>query len=98
MTGSANEVLLVGQIGGKIYYHQQLLLENNSAEIKIDKSFFPSGIMQLTAFSGRGMPLAERLVYNNRYDYMKIRMNATDTTVAEGTKFRLDFSVTDHRQ
>jgi TonB-dependent SusC/RagA subfamily outer membrane receptor len=93
---SANEVLLVGQIGGRIYYHHLLLLENNASEIVIDKSYFPSGIMQLTAFSSRGMPLAERLVYNNRLDYMKIRMDATDTFVAEGNKLRLNFSVTDN--
>jgi TonB-dependent SusC/RagA subfamily outer membrane receptor len=93
---TANEVLLVGQIGGKIYYHQRVLLENNSTGITIDKAYFPSGIMQLTAFSGRGMPLAERLVYNNRFDNMKIRMTATDTSVAEGTKLLLTFSVADH--
>ena len=93
---TANEVLLVGQIGGKIYYHRRVLLENNSAEITVDKTYFPSGIMQLTAFSGRGMPLAERLVYNNRLDYMKIRMTAMDTYVAEGTKLLLTFSSTDH--
>ncbi len=92
---SANEILLVGQIGSKIYFHKQVLLENNSAEIEISKAFFPSGIMQLTAFSGRGMPLAERLVYNNRYDYMKISMTATDTTVEDGTKLLLTFSATD---
>jgi TonB-dependent SusC/RagA subfamily outer membrane receptor len=93
---TANEVLLVGQIGGKIYFHERVLLENNSAEISVDKGFFPSGILQLTAFSGRGMPLAERLLYNNRFDNMKITMTAMDTSVAEGTKLLLAFSVTDH--
>ncbi len=93
---TANEVLLVGQIGGKIYYHQRVLLEKNSIEITVDKGYFPSGILQLTAFSGRGIPLAERLIYNNRLDNMKITMNATDTSVAEGTKLLLTFSVTDH--
>lgn len=92
---SANEILLVGQIGGKIYYHHMLVLEKNSAEVTLDKAYFPSGIMQITAFSGRGMPLAERLVYNNRLDYMMINMTATDTSVAEGTKLLLTFSVTD---
>jgi TonB-dependent SusC/RagA subfamily outer membrane receptor len=92
---TANEVLLVGQIGGRIYYHRTVYLENNSNELTIEKAHFPSGIMQLTAFSGRGMPLAERLVYNNRQDYMKIRMAATDTFDAKGIKLLLNFSVTD---
>ena len=93
---TANEVLLVGQIGGKIYYHHRVLLQNNSADLTIDKAIFPSGIMQLTAFSGRGMPLAERLIFNNRLDYMRIKMTAMDTTVAEGTKLLLTFSVRDY--
>jgi TonB-dependent SusC/RagA subfamily outer membrane receptor len=92
----ANEVLLVGQIGGRIYYHHRVLLENNSTEFTIDKGYFPSGILQLTAFSVRGMPLAERLVFNNRLDNMKIKMTATDTAVAEGTKLLLRFSAKDH--
>lgn len=93
---STNEVLLVAQIGGRIYYHHRVFLENNSFQISIDKAYFPSGIMQLTAFSGRGMPLAERLLYNNRHDFMKIRMTATDTFMAEGIRLKLTFSVTDH--
>ena len=44
----------------------------------IDKAFFPSGVIHLTAFSGRGLPLAERLIYNNRNDHMRISMSATD--------------------
>lgn len=95
---SANEVLLVGQIGGQVYYNRRVLLENNESEISIDKTLFPSGIMQLTAFSNRGMPLAERLVFNNRLDYMKINMTAVDTFVQEGTRLLLTFSVTDHRK
>jgi TonB-dependent SusC/RagA subfamily outer membrane receptor len=92
---TANEVILVGQIGGKIYYRQSVQLENNAREVVVNKSYFPSGIMQLTAFSGRGMPLAERLIFNNRLDYMKIRMTASDTLVDEGNKLLLSFSVTD---
>ena len=93
---SANEVLLVGQIGGKIYYNSLAVLENNSAEITIDKTIFPSGIMQLTAFSSRGIPLAERLVYINRLDFMKIRMIAEDTSESEGNRLLLKFFVTDN--
>ena len=53
--------------------------------------------MQLTAFSGRGMPLAERLVFNNRYDNMKIRFSAADTIADDGAKLLLNLYATDEK-
>ncbi len=82
--------------GARYIIISSVLLENNSAEITIDKAIFQAESCSLPHFPGRGMPLAERLVYNNRLDYMKIKMTATDTFVAEGTKLLLTFSVTDH--
>ena len=35
------------------------------------------------------MPLAERLVFNNRFDAMHIRMSASDTTIGESRKILL---------
>jgi TonB-dependent SusC/RagA subfamily outer membrane receptor len=92
---TANEVILVGQTGGRIYYQEILTLQKGLAQVSIKKTLFPSGIMQLTAFSGRGLPLAERLVFINRLDNMRIRFSATDTAVEEGTKLLFSIQVTD---
>jgi len=92
---SANEVILVGQVGGKIFYHTVLNLENDSAGADVPKSRFPVGILQLTAFSGRGDPLAERLVYINRPDFLKIRFEAADSFGEDGIKVIVNISVTD---
>ncbi len=92
---SANEILLVGQIGGKMYFTRHVQMEEKPVNISIEKQFFPSGIMQITAFNTRAMPLAERLVFINRLDYMKIRLIATDTLVNESKKVRLEVRVTD---
>jgi hypothetical protein len=92
---TANEVILVGQIGGRIYYHEILTLEKGLAQTVIRKSIFPSGVMQLTAFSGRGLPMAERLIFVNRHDYMRIRFSAADSFADEGRKLLFSVLVTD---
>jgi hypothetical protein len=51
--------------------------------------------MQLTAFSGRGEPLAERLVFINRQDYMRIRFDAADSTSSDGVKVVVTITTTD---
>ena len=94
---TANEVILVGQVGGRIYYHEVLTLEEGRKQADIDKGFFPGGVIHLTAFSGRGLPLAERLIFNNRNDHMRISMNATDYLAEDGTKILLTLNVRDHQ-
>jgi len=49
----ANEVLLTGQVGGRIYYNDVIRLEDGKATLELSKLKFPGGILQLTAFSGR---------------------------------------------
>ncbi len=89
---TAQEIIIVGQVGGKIYYHDIVKLNNNTAQSEISERHFPSGIMQLTAFSGRGVPLAERLVFIGMRDEMKIRFFASDTFAREGKMILLEIS------
>ncbi len=91
----ANEVILAGQSGGTLYYHNILSLENGQAAVTIPKSMFPGGIMQLTVFSGRGEPVAERLVFINRIPFMRIQFKASDTLTEKGTKIIFDITTTD---
>jgi TonB-dependent SusC/RagA subfamily outer membrane receptor len=91
----AREVILAGQSGGTLYYHHILTLEKGEAAVTISKSLFPGGIMQLTVFSGRGEPVAERLVFINRIPVMRIQFKASDTLTEKGTKINLDLITTD---
>jgi TonB-dependent SusC/RagA subfamily outer membrane receptor len=91
----ANEIILVGQVGGQLYYHTILHSEGGQAEVDIMKNIFPTGIIQFTAFSGRGEPLAERLVFNNRSDLMRILFNASDSVTDKGTKVILRINTAD---
>jgi TonB-dependent SusC/RagA subfamily outer membrane receptor len=51
--------------------------------------------VQLTLFSGRGEPLAERLVFVDHDDEMKIAFRASDVYSDEGAKIRFDIWVSD---
>jgi TonB-dependent SusC/RagA subfamily outer membrane receptor len=92
---TANELIIVGQVGGKIYYHSIVRLENRKATLEIPKNYFPGGVMQLTAFSGRGEPLSERLVFISNDDFMKISFLASDTIAENGHKIILEMRASD---
>lgn len=92
---TANEVILTGQTGGKIYYGHIIRLENGEATAEIPTARIPGGIMQITAFSGRSEPLAERLVFVDHRNHMNIRLTPTDTLTEEGRKIYLTVSTTD---
>jgi TonB-dependent SusC/RagA subfamily outer membrane receptor len=75
----ANEIIIIGQVRGMIYYQQIINLSDGPVTVPVRKALFPAGIVQFTFFSGRIIPLAERLVFVDRNDFMKISMQAYDT-------------------
>lgn len=95
---TANELIIVGQVGGIIYYYKIIRLEDGKGEVEITRDKFPAGILQLTAFSGRGIPLTERLVFITAAGIMKIDFSASDSATEEGTKVVLKIKTYDQDQ
>ena len=58
------KVLLVGLSMNNIRYMTDIVMEKGKANFLISKSLFPNGIVQFTVFGDKGIPLAERLVFN----------------------------------
>jgi TonB-dependent SusC/RagA subfamily outer membrane receptor len=94
---SANELLVTGQVGGQLYFYQEVRLSDGKALINVNKNIFPGGIVQFTVFSGRNEPLAERLVFLNRNDFMRIQVMASDTFTDKGMQTIVDIEVRDIR-
>lgn len=92
---SANELLVTGQVGGQLYFFQVVRLSDGKASLQVSKNRFPGGIVQFTVFSGRNEPLAERLVFLNRNDFMRIQVTASDTFTDKGMKTAVDIEVRD---
>jgi len=92
---TANEFSLIGQVRGKIYYSSLIDLAGEHAEVRVDKSLFPTGIVQLTLFSYRYEPVAERLVFVNHHDNMIINAYPEYTSPDENDSIRLLIDVHD---
>jgi len=69
-SSSSNEILLVAQSGGKIYYSEIINFLKDSHVTAIPKNLFPSGIAQVTLFNNRGMPECERLIFIDAKDQL----------------------------
>lgn len=85
----ANEVILIGQTRGHIYFSTIVDLSEDSAEIDIDKYLFPTGIAQLTVFSSRLIPVAERLVFINHHDFMSFKCKKPEKISKDSVLLRI---------
>ncbi|WP_411273849.1 TonB-dependent receptor plug domain-containing protein [Daejeonella sp.] len=68
---------LVAQTNGLINFVAKNKLQGQSFTAEIPKSRFPTGILQLTLFSPTNEPVAERLVFINHSDFLKINLSTT---------------------
>ena len=86
---SANEVVLVAQTRGKIHFSQIVDLSGDSAELAINKYLFPTGITQITVFSSRLVPLAERLLFINHHDFVSFRLHSIEKITKDSLKLKI---------
>jgi TonB-dependent SusC/RagA subfamily outer membrane receptor len=89
---TANEIIVTGQTGGRVYYQEIISLSQGPVSLNVKKILFPSGIVQFTFFSGRIIPLAERLVFVANNDFMRINLQAYDT-LTDNNERLLNFSI-----
>ncbi|GGH02269.1 carboxypeptidase regulatory-like domain-containing protein [Mucilaginibacter phyllosphaerae] len=65
---------IVVQNGGAIYFAAQTVLQTPVYSAAIPKSKFPTGIMQLTLFSERGIALSERIIFIKHNDMLNLTL------------------------
>jgi hypothetical protein len=90
--GSPDTLSLVAQEGGEVYFAAKTKPGTFNFTASVDKSRFPSGIVQFTLFSSKGEPLNERLVFVQNPDQLKLDISALKQTYAprEKVKFNLN--------
>jgi len=83
---------LLAQSGGKVYYTAKGRLEHPVFTAEIPKNRFPTGITQFTLFSQNGEPIAERVVFMQSDDTIKMALSSSSKTYAikEKVKINLD--------
>ena len=69
---NGKEVYVIGQANGTVYASFTSKLEKNVLTANIPKKSFPTGIVQFTLFDSELKPIAERLIFVNHNDDLKI--------------------------
>ena len=85
-----NEVFLLIQSGGAVYYSAKIPMKGASAALKIPAGDLPSGIAQLTLFSATGEPLNERIIFIMNKDQLQVSMQTRKQVYATREKVTLD--------
>ena len=86
---------LIGQTRGKVFWHGEIELKDASTRLKIPKSTFPTGILQLTLFDRNSRPLLERLIFINHQDFMNVKISSDKKTYGKREKTKITLKVTD---
>lgn len=83
---------LVAQNGGAIYFAAQTTLENAVYSANIPKTKFPTGIIQLTLFTERGIALSERIVFIKHNDMLNLTLTPDKKAYLTRQKVKLSVS------
>ena len=86
---------LIAQTNGHVNFVAKNMLQGQAFTAKIPKNRFPTGILQLTVFSPTNDPVAERLVFINHSDLLKIDMSTSKTVFDKREKVKLTLDVKD---
>lgn len=90
----AGPVYLVAQANNKLISITEINTVGNSATLSIPRRKLPSGIVQLTLFDKFSDPKAERMIFINRYDQLRLNLSIPKMT-SGSPKVKITLEVTD---
>ncbi|MDN3587398.1 TonB-dependent receptor [Pedobacter aquatilis] len=91
------ELKIIAQKNGSIFHVAKARINKQLVSTSIDKSKLPSGITQLTLFSGDNQPIAERLVFlNHKNNQLAIDVNADSVSASRKGKTVFNFNASDN--
>jgi hypothetical protein len=93
-TQSSDPVWLVTQANNKLISINEIALLNGSASLSLPKRKFATGIVQLTLFDKLSQPKAERLIFSDRRDQLRLSLG-TEKAPSQGTLVSIPLEVTD---
>lgn len=83
---------VVAQSNGAIYYAAQSALNNEKASTNVAKDKFPTGIVSFHLFSPTGIPLSERLAFNQVDSLIELKINSNKKSYTTKELVTLDLS------
>jgi len=96
-TTETEELSLVAQERGKIYYSTVINAKKGNNKIVFPTNTFPIGVSQITLFDSKGIERAERLVFVNKDKQLNISIETEKEKYLPREKVKLNISVKDER-
>ncbi len=96
-TTETEELSLVAQVRGKIYYSTVMNVKPGNNKITFPTSDFPIGVSQITLFDSKGIARAERLAFVNKDKQMNISVETEKEKYLPREKVKMTISVKDER-
>lgn len=96
-TTETEELALVAQVRGKIYYSTVLNVKPGSNKIIFPTNDFPIGVSQITLFDSKGIARCERLTFVNKDKQMNISIETEKEKYLPREKVKMTISVKDER-
>lgn len=93
----AEELALVAQERGKIYYSTVLNARKGNNKIVFPTQNFPIGVTQITLFDSKGIERAERLVFVNKDKQLRVSVETDKEKYLPREKVKLNITVKDER-
>lgn len=93
---SGRKLTLVACMNGEVRW-SKTFSGSKERELTIPTKSLPMGVLTLTLFDGRLLPLAERPVFVNRHKRLFVEVEADTTQYRKKQKVTLDIRVTDHQ-
>lgn len=90
-----DELALVAQVRGKIYYTTVFDVQPGSNKITFSVKDFPVGVAQITLFDSKGIARAERLAFVNKDKQMNIAVTTDKEKYLPREKVKMTLSVKD---
>lgn len=96
-TTETEELSLVAQVRGKIYYSTAVNTKKGSNKIVLPTSDFPIGVSQITLFDSKGIARAERLAFVNKDKQLSISVATDKEKYLPREKVKMTLTVKDER-
>jgi uncharacterized protein YfaS (alpha-2-macroglobulin family) len=89
------ELSLIAQVRGKIYYSTSVDAINGIEKVNIPVSMLPFGVCQLTLFDSKGIARCERLVFVNQNKQLNVSITTDKEKYMPREKVTANINVTD---
>jgi len=93
-----SEYTLVGQTKEGVFFRKNIPLEMNAFGLSIEKDQLPNGIIQFTLFDQNALPVCERLIFINHFDFVNVEIFPGKETYLPRELVQLDLEAFDKQE